>query len=516
MGKSFAGWPALGLFLAVFLTAYAPALMTPYAFLDDYVWLHSALLGDVGGIIAKIKSGRPLYGLLLDVMTLSSAAVRDISDLCYLRFLGIVGIAVLAWSMFRLLLRTGWEHAQSFFLSVILCTTLPFQVYAAWAVTAFYPYSALTSILAFALAEWAFKEQGCLLKWLIGTGASLALLTALTIYQPAAMFFWVFAAVILLKPDMPLYDVLRRFGWYGLIVMVGMLLGFVVYQLGSSLYPDVPVRTVLVVQHIPAKAVWFLCEALPNALNFALLSPAHWLFSDGSPVRSAFQRTVDMVIAWSVCVLIVGGLMLYVRGTRRERLWKLGIAGALLPLSYAPNLLVAENWASYRTLSSLTSIVVVYAFFAFQGYAQCLRRSLSPASMNAIMGGIAIACALSAAYHVRTYFVVPQVRELELMRSQLSEEELSGVRGIHVIRPGWQNTLAPLVRYDEFGLPSSSHAALVPRDMVFLLLRDMIPDYAHLPVTHVAAGGPIDPPPGSLVMDMSSLLRQAQRNNSGL
>lgn len=510
MRRSFSGWPAFGLFLAVFLIAYAPVLLTPYAFLDAYRDLAVALQGDSSWLTAaRITQGRPLYALLLDGISLT--AIGDIGALRYLRLVGIVGIAVLAWSVFRLFVRTGWGQVRSFSMSVILFTTLPFHVYAAWATVAFYLYAALASGLSFALAERSFGEQRRLPKWLLGAGASLALLTALTIHQPAAMFFWVFAAVILLKPDMLPGDMLRRFGWYGMIVMVGMLLGFVVYKLGLSLYPDFHARTGIV-QDIPGKVIWFLCEALPNALNFVLLSPAHWFFSEGSPVRSAFHRTVDMVIAWSVCVFIVGGLMLYVRGTRKERLWKLSIAVTLLPLSYAPNLLVAENWASYRTLSSLTSVIVVYAFFAFQGYTQCLRRSLSPAYMNAVMGGIAIICGLSAMYHVQTYFVVPQVRELDMMRSQLDEERLSEVRGIYVIRPGWQDTLAPLVKYDEFGLPSS-FAPWTPGPMAFLLLRDMIPDYAHLPVTHVAADGPIDPPPDSLVMDMSSLLRQAQRND---
>ena len=222
-----------------------------------------------------------------------------------------------------------------------------------------------------------------------------------------------------------------------------------------------------------------------------------------------------MVIAWSVGVLIVGGLMLYVRGTLKERLQKLGIAISLLPLSYAPNLLVTENWASYRTLSSLTSVIVVYAFFAFRGYlgyCRCLRSPFRSGWASAVMGSVALASALSAMYHVHTYFAAPQVRELEIMRSQLTEENLSQARGVYVIRPGWQDTLAPLVKYDEFGLPSS-FPAWAPASMVFLLLREMTPDYTHLPVTVVAADDPIDPPPDSLVMDMSSLLRQAQRDN---
>ena len=226
MSMPFTGWPTFGLFLAVFLTAYSPVLVTSYAFYDDYADFAAALQGDISGSVnKKIAEGRPLSALLTSSLTVA----RDIGDLRYVRLLGIVGIAVLAWGVFRLLVRIGWRQVPSFFMAVILYTTLPFHVYAAWATATFHLYAALVSGLSFALAERSFDEQRRLPKWLLGAGASLALLTALTIHQPAAMFFWVFAAVILLKPDMPLGDMLRRFGWYGMIVMVGMLLGFVVY-----------------------------------------------------------------------------------------------------------------------------------------------------------------------------------------------------------------------------------------------------------------------------------------------
>ena len=370
MKVQFTDWPAFGLFLAVFLIAYSPVLVTSYAFYDDYADFAAALQGDISGPInKKIAEGRPLSALLTSSLTVA----RDIGDLRYVRLLGIVGIAVLAWGVFRLLVRIGWSQVQSFFVCVILCTTLPFQVYAAWTIAAFNVFATLASGLAFVMGERAFDKQKRLPKWLLAAGASLVLLAALTIYQPAAMFFWVFAAVTLLKPDTPLCAMLRRFGWYCLIAFVGMLLGFVVYKLSSALYPGYLGRGDLV-QDIPAKIFWFLLAPFRNALNIGLLSPAHWLFSEGSSVHSLFHKAMDVVIAWSVFSVVVGGLMLYWQGTPKERLGKLGVALALLPLSYAPNLLVAADVAAYRSLSVLTSVVVMYAFFAFHGYLRHWRR----------------------------------------------------------------------------------------------------------------------------------------------
>ena len=508
MKVQFTGWPVFGLFLAILLTAYAPVLLTPYAFSDDYPNLADGPQG--AAITAMIREGRPLLAL---GTWLFLHTATDIEDLRSLRFMGIVGIALLVWSVFHILVRTGWGQVRSFFMAVILCTTLPFHVYAAWATVAFYPYAALISGLSFALAERSFDEQRRLPTWLLAAGASLLLLAALTIHQPAAMFFWVLTAVALLKPDTPLGEALRRFGWYGLIAAGGMLGGLGVVELGLALNPDIPARSGLV-QDIPLKVVWFLFEALPNALHFALLSPS-WLFSGEGPTLSPFQRGLDILLAWGALGVIAGGLALYFQGTHTERLGKVGLAGAILLLSYTPNLVVAENWATYRTLSSLSSIVVLYTLCACHGYAQHLRWPFAPGWAKAGMGSIALASVLSAMYHVQTYFVAPQVRELALMRSQLVQEDISRVRGIYVVCSTRQDTLAPLVRYGEFGFPSSA-ASWAPASMVFFLLREMTPDYTHLPVTVVAADDPIDPPPDSLIVDMGKLLRQAQRSDSSL
>ncbi len=69
------------------------------------------------------------------------------------------------------------------------------------------------------------------------------------------------------------------------------------------------------------------------------------------------------------------------------------------------------------------------------------------------MGGVALASVLLAAHQVRTYFVLPQAQELAVMRRQLAVGKLPQVRGIYVVGSRWQDTLAPLARYDEFGIP---------------------------------------------------------------
>ena len=531
-----------GLFLAVFLSCFASVLGADYSYEADYLIIEG--LPGTRIMQATLMDGRPVKALF---MMLSVRTATEIEHLRSIRLLGVLGIALLAWCVFQALARAGWSRFQSACVAVIMCTTLPFQVTAAWAVCAPHPLGALAAGLAFLLSERAFETPRRRSKWLLAAGAGLALLAALAVYQPMAMFFWVFAAVALLKPDAAPRDMLRRFGGYCVIGAVGMLAGFAVFELSQPLVSDYSPRTGLV-RDVPTKIAWFLSIFLPNALNFALPSPS-WLllpeaggelsaplyrkisdvlrlldvsllpsheqagptasralaFSSAPGGLSFIHKVLDTIIAWGVFACIGGGLWRYFRGTRGERLWKCAIALSLLLLSAAPNLMVEEQNSGYRSMPAPASLVVLFAYFAFQGYGGRRRpgRPVSPVSpvrAHAVLGAAAVACALSAAWHVRTFFVVPHVQELALMRSQLERADLSRIRSIRVIRPApWQrNKHAPLM-WREFGA-TTSRGVTRPPDMVFHLLRKLAPEHAGLPIRVVpfkaAAAPPPSQPPG--------------------
>lgn len=494
---SLPSWFILSLFLILFSSLYSSTLTTDYAFLDDY---QALVEGPQGHPTRRsMREGRPLQALS---RYLYLQTAKDIEDLRCARFAGILGISLLAWSVFHLFVREGWSRFQSGCVGVLMCTTLPFQIYAAWGSTANQPFAALASGGALLLSDQAFQAHRRCSKLLLAAGATLLLLAGLMSYQPAAMFFWVFAAVVLLKPQTPLRDMLRRFGWYSMIALISLLLGFATYQLNSVLSPDLILRAGLV-HNLPLKIAWFFIESLPNALLFSFLSPARWFLSEGNDPLSFFYRIVDICLAWIILLIIVRGLVLYFHGTRKDRLWKCGIALVLLLFSYTPNLVIAENWATYRSLSSLTSLLVVLMCLALRGYGCRLRCRLFPGYLNLIGGCVAVVSAVSAAYHVHTYFVVPQSQELAVMREELMRKPLSQVHGIYVIGSKKGNTLAPLQRY-EFGLPSSSDT-VTARDMALLLIREERVEDARLSVTAVSAYAPLNPPPTDLVVDMRTL-----------
>ncbi len=478
-------WQVFVFLLAVLLSCYSPVLMTSYAVSDDYSVLAASLQGRMAEEKAlRIAGGRPTDALLMNFLF---SYVNDIGDLRYLRLLSIIGITLLAWSVYRTLRRVGWGSYASVFLSVIVCAMPPFQQHASWAVSALYPFAAVVSGGAFSMAEQGFEERRPLYKWSLTARAVLLELLALTIYQPAAMFFWVFAAIVLFKPGALLPCILRRFVWYSAIVFTGLILGFGVYKLGLAMYGHKlpPMRSQLV-QDVGEKVFWFFRQPLTNALNLAKLSAKRWL-------------------ALSIAIFLFGGLMMYFPGRIQERLSKLLVALFVIPLSYLPNLVVAESWSAYRTLSALTAVVVVYTFFALWGCGQILRRPvIASVLMTVALGFFALGSSLLAAYNVSTYFASPLSLELTVMRSQLAQQDLTQARSIYVIGSRIQDSVAPKGRYDEFGRPFSS-SPWGSWSAVYILLREISPQRANLPIEPVSAEGPIKPPPNALVIDMRKL-----------
>lgn len=88
------GLPA---YLLLFSSCYLPVLLVPYAFPDDYSYLHASLT-DPGfpnsAFPGLAAAGRPLCMLY---WWFYSIFIRRIADFALLRLLGIVGVSLLAF-----------------------------------------------------------------------------------------------------------------------------------------------------------------------------------------------------------------------------------------------------------------------------------------------------------------------------------------------------------------------------------------------------------------------------------
>jgi hypothetical protein len=458
---------------------YLPAIFVTFAVSDDYTFLYEVKRHEIGLSRMIVEGGRPLYAL---GNMWAFSAMHGIGDLRWLRAFAVVGIAALATTFYRALEGEKLPRPAALAFCLLIGLMPSFQVYVAWPSTAFYPWSALLAGVAFTAID---PSRTVRLSWRCTTLAVVLLTAAIAIYQPAAMMFWLFAGIAWLTPSSPprRRDIVRA----GAVMGAALAADYALAQgLPVILYSETSkfARSALVTD-IPQKIKWFFSKPLLDALNLPLIAPRVW-------------------VASLLIIFVISGLWLYFHGTPTTRLARMALAAILLPLSYLPNLLVAENWSSYRTQVAMTGLILLYTAMALVGWLRRLRwqRLLPVCSVVAV-----ITCAGLATRNLLIEFVLPQTLEYRIVAHALRETNLEGATHFYFVtarRSG--DTLAPIVRYDEFGFPSSS-AFWVPRAMAWLILQAAHSPYADLVASASGVGdGPA--PPGSTVIDLGKALRE--------
>ena len=506
-------WAVFALFLAIFSAVYLPVLRAEYGVEDDYVDfaaevsnLPASLTDEFGREITPgrawrrhIAEGRPLQGL---AAYLAYGMASELEHHRYVRFAGILGIALLAWSLYRVLAGAGHHRLGAFCVAAVACSALPFQVWVYWASTATYPLAAALSGFAFLLADRAspHTHRNPERKWWSAAGAGATLLAALAIYQPAAMFYWVFAAAVLPTPNRAPGDLFRKLRRHCAIAAPALAASYGLAVLGLTLYPRHLDRMALV-SDLPGQIEWFFLRVFHLAANFALPSPSWPFLPDLDPPE--VLESADRIVGWAFFLVVSWGLVLYFRTAGGKARWRYGAAIFLLAAAFLPALVMEQGLLKYRTLAAPSALIVLYAYFGAQGFARAFRRRSLPGPALAVA---ALAGLLSAAYQVRVFLVEPQVREMEILRGELTGRDFSGARRIVLLQPTPLHTLAPF-RHLEFGRPSSAWE-LPARAMVFLTLRETAPARAHLPIVRVPGDAPEPTPgPGDLVVDLKFLSR---------
>jgi hypothetical protein len=490
--------------IGIMLVVYSSVLAVPYGFADDYEigsWVYYQPLRIIPCLAVQ---GRPV-GALLELA--AYYPIYHVGDFAWLRLIGIIGLGFLAWVFSRTMIRAGWSVQAAIPMAVMAATMPPMQVLASWAIEFSYPWVAAVALLSAALwAESIPDGAPANRRREIRSGAaSVALLLfSLMNNQPAAMIFWAAVAIDLFKPGSTIPRIYRRGVGYLGIGFLAMALEFVVLKLAIRIFPHefMSYRAALN-KNFLAKIHWFIKTPLRDALNLQ-----HF------PGTTATAITVGLAMAV--------GLLLYFPGNLLNRAKFFAAAMLLIPLAYLPNLAVAESVAYFRTEMGLTTLMLVYAWLALNGFAATLlRRSPGqpPSGLGiALLRGAAVCACVVAAFNVLIYFAIPQTLEYRFVREKLASADLRAVRRIHVIQPSPGDTLAPGAYREEFGLPSMFED-WVPNGMVQMTLRDL-----HLPIIdsdfekpgHPPAHGAVSPPPNpaTLVIDMRQItaMRDPSRN----
>jgi hypothetical protein len=483
------------------LAAYLPAIVVPYAYMDDYFVL--AWREGLGGDFFRTATsfGRPLHGFSLwGVFSLAT----DPESLRLVRLLALVGVMLLAVLLYYALRQAQVNEWVAAGACVSVVTLAAFQVYVAWASAAEVPYVAALGGLAWLTLRSGVGLQARVLAIRCAAAAGLLLLALLT-YQPAAMFFWVFAAIDALRPAETLRGAARKLGLGLGVAAVAMFFAYVAVRIGVHFYGGANSGRTNLVHDFVAKARWFWNEPIVNSFGMFGLVP-----------------TASITLA--IAIVAAAGIVLLHLELGRASVGFLGLAVALVPLSYAPNLAVSEQFASYRSIGALSALLALYVWLGLWGIARALGgyalaasvafltlvlivrpiwRPAARVSIDALTHGpelgalvlllacgaaiafwsprgalaagvicFAVAATIVAARNVTTLFVKPQSIELQMLRSDLASPPTR--KRVVFVKPNWNQGPAPLARYDEFGLPST-YFAWVPGPATQLLLGERHP-----------------------------------------
>jgi hypothetical protein len=451
------------------VVVYLPALIVPYGLTDDYLYLAQA--GELGlpsppytksVMHAGAVEGRPLWGALVKPVF---AAAVTIDNLHYVRIINVAGVVALALFVYWALMRSKIGRLPAALIALLVATMPPFQLSASWTVAFSLPWTALLAGCASLMAVAGMDRPRQHYDRLIWSAA--LLIAALLIYQPSAMFFWVFFAIALAGSVADSGRAWRLARVHFGVAAVAAVVAYLVYRICIQLVgPDSPGADRGTLTHdVGGKAEWFWNWALYGALN---LFDVTW---------------TDRLAAFVATVAVVGIVLWALRHATRPWLY-IGLAAILVPITVLPNLVVEETYffQAARTQVALASLIALYFCLGALALWLTFREWLDGrVSRRVLLASERVAAALAIAFvatsavvasrNVDTLIADPQLRELRLLRDQVAAmpEPVRNVAFVLSNPDAERVPGSPLS--DEFGYPSTS--PWYPAEpLVLLLLRE--------------------------------------------
>jgi hypothetical protein len=491
-----AGLLALFFLACVVLIAYLPVLTSHFGIMDDYSFLHDATHGTKLMETLVWGSGRPLNAVLLDR---AFNAAGSIEDLAKLRAVTMAGIWLFGGALYQFTRRSGAGNLTSLALACMVVLLPSFEVFATWAQHVTTPYAATLALLA------AYCLAPACTLWTRSKALSVALavvllLSAILVYQPVAMMFCTGILISLFAgPDSSRQWSFARLMGAATAFSMAMILGFIAFKLCRLPFIGgvaADVSRFGIVSNVPQKLQWFVAEPLLNAMNMYRVQP---------------KLPVAVAVA---ALLLACAFVLFRKGRAAASATSFAYAILCIIASFAPSLVTAENWASYRSIAALgASIAALSALLTSRAMVQIgtlLPRPIA-ASVTGKFGGLLMLAALllvaaDVQSNVVNCFVVPNATELDNLAGLLMGHSADTEKAITiVVKPAsWMNSYARPRRYDEFGLPSSIHE-IYARHIVELATRRM-GLFPHATVLTAAEAGPEATKNAALGIDGSFLV----------
>ncbi len=427
-------------FVCVVLTGllywvYSPAFLNSYAFSDDYPFLYDVMVNGSNNYNVLVGAGRPVNYFLIQN---SFKWAGDIGSLAYVRMMGGLGLALMAGCFYFFWNSFFNDRKIAACLAVSFSCLSAIQIWMAWTQLWTMPWAILMVVAAFHIYEKVCSSSLAGIWFMLCLLAAIILeMTASLIYQPAVLIVIPLLYAKYVPVNKERFG--RRFISHFLIMMVSVALGVILVKC----FPVALNPRAQLTQDIIGKLTWFISEPLMNSLTPFV-------------IRGEFSYNLQKAMAILISILSIAGLLI----NRKDNKHYISPSNVFVLLffllcSHAHYLLVSENWASYRSTYALEVMVFVAIVLAINNI--CMLMNFKPKTVLFLLFLlIAAFAATSAHYNITESMVKPQTKELEYLKTKLSELDIPSLKEIKLVRSQWPDTISPWLCYDEFGIQSSA------------------------------------------------------------
>ena len=492
--------PNILILSSILIIVYSLYIFIPFGTYDDYerAWNYITSPQTAGNeqILLNAMDGRIFTGVLISLFFKPS----NISYFGIYRISNLLLILIFSYILYIFLIRSI-NKTSALLLCIVICTLPSFSTIFYFAsligVIAGGIFSGLSVLLLLKTPSFHLSDKNFKLRLLF---SSILLLVALQFYQPIAMFYWVFVAIVLsFDRQQDLKTFISKYLYFLLVFILSLGVAYLILRI-TPLIAGLPIkqRTAIIgLNELSNKIKWFFTTPLPQSLNFFLL------------------LSIPMKIVIGTIIYILGGLIVWFRGSGINRVVKAVIILSVFPLSYFPNLIVAENWASFRSMIALSSVWVFLLYISSKGLFGLFtqrEKLLTNIRMYAMIIWALIAVVFSL-YNSLTYIIIPGFMEHRFIHYKLSEFHLKTGDKVYVSLANYTDSSSPYFYGDEFGIPTTAYT-WGARNLSNLVIQEFgfTPGQVQVITIEDVHNFPVDQP-GTYLLDLHMMKEFQLRNN---
>ena len=445
------------------LFMYSGTFGMSYLYYDDYRFLATGI-----PIKEFLYIGRPVTALYLLAFPSVSTQLVDAN---YFRLFAMVLASLQSGLVIHWCRRQGFDSYFAWGAGISLLALPSISLFILWVNTNSSLIASLSSTVAALVMTKSFSEPKKKNRFLHYASVFILLQLALFTYQPAAMFFWSLWCIYVFR--------IRQKEWHAkrgnilAVLLVGTIsigIYFLLLKLMQRLIPFDYSRTSLV-KDFSGKLYWFLRGPLVQAFSLWSMPPSTFLFF------ATIFFVCSPIVAFLIKAIRTDGISR--KGYLSIGLQRMAILIVLVSLSHSPNIVVAENWATYRSSFALSSTALFLVFCSGLYWFSLLNNNIYRKFIYGLIMLLVLAGCLQTSIITSQTFIEPQVFEFNFIKYRLRLVNLTELRHIHVVCPKWYEGLSKIVYQDEYGIPSSVHGVLAVQ-MVKIALRELGIDYSQI------------------------------------